>query len=179
MKKIVSLVLIISMLSSPCFAFQHADLEVTVVQVPLATQLAKYYSGYEYRVTNISNKAVYVAKAQILNGQNGSRAFVTTMNNEPSAIERTWIIAGPVGLFTFGAGWVVGILATPIVAICSNSNKRKTKAESEPYSNILPLGLLEPNASIETSTLVRVGREPKLKMVVRDANSKELHLVQY
>ena len=54
-------------------------------------------------------------------------AYTTTMNNEPSEMARTWIIAGSVGLLTLEIGWVVGLLATPIVAIVSAKNKKKTQ----------------------------------------------------
>ena len=86
-------------------------------------QLKKYYTGHEYVIENKSNSTVNVVNAQIVNGYDGNIAFTTTMNNEPSAMARTWIIAGPIGLFTLGIGWVLGLLATPVVAIVSSKNK--------------------------------------------------------
>lgn len=104
MKKIISTLIVSAFLTAPCFAFVNTDLDVTTTQVPLSTQLKKYYNGYEYRITNTSQVKVNIANAQIINGNDGSIAYTNTMNNEPSAMARTWIIAGPIGLFTLGIG---------------------------------------------------------------------------
>ena len=181
MKKILCLLLSFIMLSAPCLAFENKDLNITISNIPLTTQLNKYYQGYEYTILNQSkNKSrINIVNAQIINGYDGNIAFTNTMNNEPSAMARTWIIAGPVGLFTLGAGWIVGLLATPIVAIISNKNKKKTQAESLAYSNLIQLNELNYGESTQVSTLVPIGSKPQLKLTVQDVKTKELHAVIY
>ena len=101
------------------------------------------------------------------------------MNNEPSAMARTWIIAGPVGLFTLGIGWAVGLLATPIVAIVSAKNKKKTQIESIPYSNLVALGELNSGDLTTVSTLVPIGCKPQLKLTIQDIKTRQLHAINY
>ena len=127
MKKIVAIILILSFTVLPCSAFTNKDLHITATQIPLSTQLKKYYNGYEYKIENVSKTKLNITNAQIVNGNDGSIAYTTTTNNEPSAMARTWMIAGPIGLFTLGAGWVLGLLVTPFVAIASNNNKKKAQ----------------------------------------------------
>lgn len=181
MKKILCLLLSFIILSAPCFAFDSKDLNVTVSNVPLTTQLAKYYQGYEYTLLNQSKtkSKINIVNAQIVNGYDGNIAYTNTMNNEPSAMARTWIIAGPVGLFTLGIGWVVGLIATPVVAIVSNKNKKKTQSESLAYSNIIQLNELNHGESTHVSTLVPIGSKPQLRLTVQDEKTKELHAVIY
>lgn len=179
MKKILSVLLSFALFTAPCFAFVSSDLKITSTQVPLSTQLKKYYTGHEYVIENKSNSTINVVNAQIVNGYDGNIAFTTTMNNEPSAMARTWIIAGPIGLFTLGIGWVLGLLATPVVAIVSSKNKKKTQTESIPYSNMVALGELNTGDSTTVSTLVPIGSKPQLKLTIQDVKTKQLHSVNY
>ena len=179
MKKILCILLAFALFTAPCFAFTSNDLKITSSQRPLSTQLKKYYNGYEYVIENKSNSRINIVNAQIINGYDGNIAYTTTMNNEPSAMGRTWIIAGPVGLFTLGAGWVIGLLATPVVAIVSSKNKKKTQTESIPYSNMVTLGELNSGDSTIVSTLVPIGSKPQLKLTIQDMKTRQLHSVNY
>ena len=179
MKKIICYLLVSTFLSLPCLAFNNTDLDVAMTQVPLSTQLKKYYNGYEYTLTNVSKSKLNIVNAQVINGNDGSIAFTNTMNNEPSAMARTWIIAGPVGLFTLGVGWILGLIATPFVAIVSNNNKKKTQTESITYTNMLDLGYLNAGESKTVSTLVPIGSKPQLKLTIQDEKNKSLHSVTY
>ncbi len=179
MKKILCVLLSFMLFTAPCFAFVNSDLKISSTQVPLSTQLKKYYTGHEYVIENKSNTTINIVNAQIVNGYDGNIAYTTTMNNEPSAMARTWIIAGPIGLFTLGIGWVVGLLATPVVAIVSNKNKKKTQTESIPYSNMVALGELNSGDLTTVSTLVPIGSKPQLKLTIQDKKTKQLHAVNY
>lgn len=163
----------------PSFAFVNSNLDVTVRQVPLSTQLKKYYNGYEYKITNVSKVKFRIVNAQILNGNDGNIAYTVTMNNEPSAMVRTWAIAGPLGLVTFGGAWVLGLVATPFVAIVSNNNKKKTQAESITYTNLIPLGEINPQEDIIVSTLVSIGSKSQLKLTIQDIKTNELSFFAY
>lgn len=177
--KILCVLLAFTLFTAPYFAFTSSDLKITSTQVPLSTQLKKYYTGNEYVIENKSISTVNIVNAQIVNRHDGNIAFTKTMNNEPSAIARTWIIAGPVGLFTLGIGWAVGLLATPVIAIVSTKNKKKTQIESIPYSNMIALGELSLGDSTTVSTLVPIGSKPQLKLTIQDVKTKQLHSVNY
>lgn len=179
MKKFLSILLVITFLTTPCFAFNKNDIDITLNQVPLTTQLAKYYNGYEYSLTNKSNTKINIINAQIINGHDGNFAYTNTMNNEPSAMARTWIIAGPVGLFTLGIGWIIGLLATPVVAVVSGKNKKKTQTESIAFSNLIQLNELNAGESTMVSTLVPIGSKPQLKLTIQDEKNKQLYSVIY
>lgn len=179
MKKFISVLIVVILLGSPCMAFNSRDLDVTVTQIPLATQLKKYYNGYEYTLTNVSKTKINIANAQVVNGNDGSIAFTNTMNNEPSAMARTWMIAGPIGLVTLGIGWIAGLLATPFVAIVSSNNKKKTQSESLSYTNMVTLGYLNAGDATTVSTLVPIGSKPLLKLTVQDTKTGNLHSVSY
>lgn len=167
------------LLSSPCLAFTSHDLDVNMVQVPLTTQLKKYYNGYEYTLTNVSSESLNIANAQILNGNDGGIAYTSTMNNEPSAMARTWAIAGPIGLFTLGIGWILGGIASPFVAVASSNNKKKTQTESLAYTNIIPLGSINAGESRTVSTLVPIGSKPQLKITIHENKTNKLQTVTY
>ena len=179
MKKSLCVLLVFMLFTAPCLAFTSSDLKITSTQVPLSTQLKKYYTGHEYIIENKSNSTINIVNAQIINGYDGNIAYTTTMNNEPSAMARTWIIAGPVGLFTLGIGWAVGLLATPIVAIVSAKNKKKTQIESIPYSNLIALGELNSGDLTTVSTLVPIGCKPQLKLTIQDIKTRQLHAINY
>lgn len=179
MKKIVCFLLVISLLHMPCLAFVNSNLDVTVTQIPLSTQLKKYYNGYEYKITNVSKTKFNIVNAQIVNGNDGSIAFTTTMNNEPSAMTRTWLVAGPLGLVTLGAGWILGLLVTPFVAIVSSNNKKKTQTESITYTNLIPLGVINSGENIGVNTLVPIGSKPQLKLTIQDCRTNALNSVVY
>lgn len=88
----------------------------------------------------------------------------------------TWAIAGPVGLCTLGLGWVVGIIATPIVWVVQNNKNKKTRTESLAYTNMVPIGTINVAESITVKTLVPVGAKPQLKLTIMDI-AKNLHTV--
>lgn len=176
MKKILCMIIASALFSMPCLAIEDSNLDVVQSQQVLSTQLKKYYSGYNYTITNNSNESINIVNAQIVNGNDGNIGYNTTMNNEPSAMGRTWAIAGPVGLFTLGIGWIAGLVATPIVAIVSGKNKRKTQTESFAYSNIVPVGVLNSGESISVNTLVPLGSKPQLKITIQDKN-KDLKVI--
>lgn len=179
MKKVLSTLLVVFIMTMPCYAFTSTDFDVTQSQIALSTQLKKYYNGYEYSITNVSKEKLNITNAQIVNGYDGNLAYTSTMNNEPSAMARTWIIAGPVGLFTLGIGWVLGLLATPVVAIVSGNNKKKTRTESLAYSNVIQLGYINPGESQTVSTLVPIGSKPQLKLTIQDNKTRQLQSVTY
>jgi hypothetical protein len=92
------------------------------------------------------------------------------------AMAVTWAIAGPVGLFTLGIGWAVGLLATPVVWFVQNNQNKKTRTESIAYTNIVPIGNLNPAESIMVKSLVPIGSQPQLKLTIMDSKNN-LHVV--
>lgn len=160
-------------LNSVCFANPLSDdVQVTLSQVPLSSKLKKSYNGYKYTITNTSNQSLNIVNAQILNAVNGSIAYQDVSDGHP--IGTTWAIAGPVGLFTLGIGWVAGIIATPIVWIVSDSKNKTAQRESIAYPNIVNLGVMTKGETIEANFLVPIGAKPQLKMIVQPEKSKEL-----
>lgn len=156
-----------------CFANNLSEgVQVNLSQVPLSSKLKKSYNGYKYVITNTSNQNLDIVNAQILNAVNGSVAYQDVSDGHP--IGTTWAIAGPVGLFTFGIGWLAGIVATPIVWIVSDSKNKKAQRESIAYPNIINLGVLTKGDSIEADFLVPIGAKPQLKMIVQQEKTKEL-----
>ena len=176
MKKIFTSLLILCILSlqNICFATDYSQLDVQKKMMVLTSRLKKDFAGYEYTITNNFNEQINIVNAQILNGQDGNMAYMKSEGE--GAIAVTWAIAGPVGLFTLGLGWVVGILATPVVWIVQNQKNKKTKTESMAYTNIIPIGVLNSAESIQVKTLVPVGSQPQLKLTIMDKN-KNLHTV--
>lgn len=169
MKKIVASVLLASFigLNQICFAasaFEQMDINSTIV--PLNSRFKKFYSGYEYTITNNLNKPVNIINAQIKNGQDGNVAFQSSECE--GGIGTTWAIAGPVGLFTFGIGWAVGLVATPIVAVAQNKKNKKMQTEGLAYTNSVPLGVINAGESVTFKTLVPIGAQPQLKLTIMD-----------
>ena len=123
----------------------------------LNIKIKKDFAGYEYTITNNFNEKINVVNAQILNGQDGNTAYMKSEGE--GAIGVTWAIAGPVGLFTLGIGWAVGLLATPIVWVVQNNKNKKTRTESMAYTNLVPIGVLNQAESIQVKTLVPIGSQ--------------------
>ena len=44
------------------------------------------------------------------------------------------------------------------------------------YTNLVPIGVLNPAESIQVKTLVPIGSQPQLKITVMD-NKKDLHVI--
>ena len=176
MKKVIGLLLIVCYLSlqNVVFAVDYTQLDVQNNMMILTSRLKKDFAGYEYIITNNFNEKINIVNAQILNGQDGNTAYKTSEGE--GAIGITWAIAGPVGLFTLGIGWVAGLIATPIVWAVQNNNNKKTRTESMPYTNIVPIGILNPTESVLVKTLVPLGSKPQIKITIMDTK-KELHII--
>ena len=169
-KKLMVLFLLIAYvgMNQACFAITNFnDLDVQKTQIPLTSKLHKDFSGYEYVITNNMKQPLNILNAQIQNGQDGNLAY--QKSEAEGAIGTTWAIAGPVGLFTLGAGWAVGLIATPIVWIVQNNKNKKIRTEGMAYTNLVPLGLLNANESTSVKTLVPVGSQPQLKLTIMDS----------
>ena len=152
--------------------FEQLDIQIN--QVPLASKLKQDFSGYEFIITNNLKEPINIVSAQIKNGQDGNMAY--QKSEAEGAIGVTWAIAGPVGLFTLGLGWVVGLIATPIVWIVQNNKNKKIRSESMAYTNIAPMGILNVNESSIVKTLVPIGSTPQLKLTIMD-NKKNIHTI--
>ena len=176
MKRFISLFLLVCFwsLQNSCFAVDYTQLDVSKNMMVLNSRLKKDFAGYEYIITNNFNEEINIVNAQIINGQDGNTAYMKSEGE--GAIGVTWAIAGPVGLFTLGIGWVVGIIATPIVWIVQNNKNKKTRTESMAYSNIVPIGTLNTAESIQVKTLVPIGSQPQLKLTIMD-KKKNVHTV--
>jgi hypothetical protein len=176
MKKIISLITLFCYfgIQNACFAIEYEMLDVQKISVPLNSRLKKDFAGYEYKITNNFNESINIVNAQINNGQDGNTAYMRSESE--GAIGITWAIAGPVGLFTFGIGWIAGIVATPIVWVVQNNKNKKARTESVAYNNTVPIGILNPSESLSVKTLVPIGSQPQLKLTIMD-NKKELHVI--
>ena len=87
----------------------------------------------------------------------------------------TWAIAGPVGLFTLGIGWAVGLIATPSVWVVQNNKNKKIRTEGMAYTNIVPLGVLNANESATVKTLVPIGSVPQIKLTIMDSKKNTIN----
>lgn len=175
MKKFLSLLLLALLLNLHVCSFAENisdKIDVSLTQVPINSKLKKQYNGYKYTITNQANQDLNLVNAQVINGVNGSVAYQATNDQHP--IATTWAICGPVGLITLGIGWVVGIVATPIVWIVSDSNSKKAQQESVSYPNIVSTGVVHKGEAITTDFLVPIGTKPQLKMTVQPENTKDL-----
>lgn len=167
MKKIICLLLLMSFLKIQiCFAIDYSSIDIQLSSVPLNSRLKKDFSGYQYTITNNLNEKINILSAQIINGHDGNSAYMKS--EAEGGIGTTWAIAGPVGLFTLGIGWVAGLVATPIVWAVQNSKNKKTRAESLSYTNIVPMGYLNSTESVTIRTLVPIGSKPQIKLNVMD-----------
>lgn len=174
MKKIISSLLILLNISLPVFAITD-KLSVTSNQSPLNSDLKKKYSAYEYTIVNNSPVQINVVNAQIVNGVDGNVAYNVAEQSVGSAVGVTWAIAGPIGLFTLGLGWIVGLIATPIVWVVYKNKDDKTRTESIAYTNMVPLGYISSGENVTVKTLVPVGSRPQLKLTIQDEKTKQLH----
>ena len=175
--KIFATILLICYL---CFAnassaiVNFEQLDVQLESVPLSSKLKKDFSGYEYVITNNFKEPINIVSAQIKNGQDGNVAY--QKSEAEGAIGVTWAIAGPVGLFTLGIGWAVGLIATPIVWVVQNNKNKKIRSESTAYTNIVPMGVLNSNETITVKTLVPIGSQPQIKLTIMDQR-KNVHTI--
>lgn len=175
MKKVLSYVILSCFLlaQNAGFAIEESKLDLQLTPVILNSRLKKDFAGYKYVITNNSPKSINILNAQIINGEDGSTAYIKS--EAEGGIGVTWAIAGPVGLVTLGLGWVVGIIATPIVWAVQNSKNKKTRRESIAYTNMVPLGILNSTESLVIKTLVPIGAKPQLKLTIMDDKTKDLH----
>ena len=176
MKKFVSLLLIACyiLIQNSCFATDYTLLDVQKNLLVLNSKLKKDFTGYEYIITNNFNQEINIVNAQINNGQDGNTAFMKS--EAEGGIGVTWAIAGPVGLFTLGIGWIVGLIATPIVWAVQNNKNKKMRNEGIAYTNIVPIGVLNPSESVQVKTLVPIGSQPQLKLSIMD-KQKNIHVI--
>lgn len=151
---------------------QHSDILVVQKQVPLKSKLKKEYSGYEYKITNNSQSGINIINAQVVNGVDGNIGYNNVESGGGKSVGILWAICGPVGLITFGIGWAVGLIGTPIAWIIGNSKDKKAKKESIPYNNAMPLGVLNKTETLLYMTLVPLGATPQLKLSVYDEKTK-------
>ena len=176
MKKFLVSILVICYLGihSASFAVDYTQLDVQKNVMILNSRLKKDFAGYEYKITNNFSEKINIVSAQIVNGQDGNTAYMRSESEEAIAI--TWAIAGPVGLFTLGIGWIAGLIATPIVWAVQNNKNKKTRTESVAYTNIVPIGILNPAETIQVKTLVPIGSQPQLKITIMDSKNN-LHII--
>lgn len=174
MKKLFCLLLIILLnFQAICFAnLSEKDVQVSLTQVPLNSRLKKQYNAYRYTITNNSNQDVSLVNAQINNAVSGNIAYQAVDNGHP--IGTTWAICGPLGLVTFGLGWVAGIVATPIVWLTSEKDLKKAQVESVSYPNIVNIGTIQKGEVVTTDFLVPIGTKPQIRLTVQPEKSKEL-----
>ena len=176
MKKIISLITLLCYLGvqNVCFAIDFEMIDVQKNTIALTSKLKKDFVGYEYTITNNLNETINIVNAQIINGQDGNTAYMKSESE--GGIGVTWAIAGPVGLFTLGIGWAVGLIATPIVWVVQNNKNKKIRTEGVAYTNIVPIGVLNSSESVQVKTLVPIGSQPQLKLTIMDKN-KELYTI--
>ena len=177
MKTFITLLVLVCYLgvqNSVFAASDYSQLDVKVNQTVLNSRLKKDFVGYEYTITNNFKEKLNIVNAQIMNGNDGNTAYMKS--EVEGGIGVTWAIAGPVGLFTLGLGWVVGIIATPIVWVVQNNKNKKTRTESIAYTSIVPIGTINSTESVTVKTLVPIGAKPQLKLTIMDS-AKNLHTI--
>jgi hypothetical protein len=175
-KSLVLLLILLITLNQSAFAAISSDyVSIDMTQVPLSSKLKKDYQAFKYIITNTSTQNVNLVNAQVTNGQNGASASNAVDNG--SGVGTLWAVMGPVGLFTFGIGWLVGLVGTPIVLLTSKGKNKKARREGQGFSNIVDLGLLTSGDSTSVQTLIPIGATPQLKVTFQEPGTKELLMV--
>ena len=176
-KRLMSLYLACALVMAPLTALANVPpIEIDLEQVPLkSVKLRKEFEGYSFTIQNKATKPLTLINAQVKNGVDGSVAYSSVDNG--SGVGIWWAICGPAGLFTFGIGWLVGLLGTPVYLVVDKNRNKKARVESLPYTNLVDLGTLNNGDSIEVKTLARLGTKPQLKLTVQDDATKETFMV--
>jgi hypothetical protein len=176
MRKFLIFALAAWLLTSTTEAFAISELvSIDLSSIPLSSKLKKDYAGYKYVVTNTSSNDINLVNAQIINGADGATGFAAV--DDGSGVGTLWAIMGPVGLFSLGIGWAVGLLLTPVMLITNGGKNKKAKSEGQAFSNIVNLGIMKSGDSTTFQTLVPIGAKPQLKLTVQNPNTKELEMV--
>lgn len=178
MKKITLVIAIFSLFLNltPAFAVEASDfVRVEMSSIPLSSKLKKEYSGYKYEIVNDSKQAVKLVNAQIIHGRDGGAAAAAV--DDGNGVGTLWAVMGPLGLFTFGIGWAVGLIATPVVLLTSKGKNKKARREGQSFTNLVDLGALASGGSTEVQTLVPVGSTPQMKLTIQDPNTNELLMI--
>jgi hypothetical protein len=178
-KILLSLFLALALIASPCLALaDYEHIEIESVELPLkSTKLRKYFRGYSFTVQNKATRPVHLINAQVKNGIDGSMAYA--LIDDGSGVGIWWAICGPVGLITFGIGWAVGLVGTPVYLIVNSVKKKKARVESLAYTSVVDLGVLNTGDTIEVKTLARLGTKPQLKLTMQDTDTKEVFSVSH
>lgn len=181
MKRLISLLLLICMTQFYIvgFSIENEPLLITKQDKILKSELKKEYSGIEYTIKNTSNNKLNIVNAQIVNGTSGNIAVNATDYSAGKSVGLMWAVMGPVGLFTLGIGWILGIVATPIILITGNQKLKKMKNESYIYTDTIPLGFIQPQESISVLTLVPFGVKAQMKLTVLDENTKQTKVINF
>ena len=147
MKKIFSLILITSIIfiQNSVFALEETDIAVSFNPKKLKSKLKRQYKGYELVILNNSEETVEIVNSLIQNGVNGEIAYNTVEESPGGSVGILWAYCGPLGLISFGIGWVVGLIETPILYFGVKRSNKKAKEESLLYSNIVSNDTLEKN----------------------------------
>ena len=171
-KKNISCLLIVTIFSCnlACYADIKNYVDISFNKVSLDSKLYNEYNAYQYVIKNNGDEDLELIKAYI-NGTDGGLAYQTIADDE-HPLQKLWIVCGPVGLFTLGFGWVVGILATPFVIIVSNDNKTKMREEANNYTTFINSGVIKKGDSINVGILVPLGAIPHLKLIFKDKEDK-------
>ncbi len=181
MKKIFAIFCLISLISTQelCYAVNRSDIQIEKNIRILKSELKKTYNAYEYVVTNNTKEKLQITNAQIINGVDGNIGFSTTEVGAGKSVGVLWAICGPVGIFTLGIGWIVGIIGTPIAYSIGHHKNTKTRKESLIYTNSFPSGFIDSNETINVLTLVPLGAESKLRITYCSEKMEDCNVLTY
>ncbi len=181
MKKYISILILFSVLCTQniVFAIKQEDITVKAEKQILKSRLKKEYVGYSYKITNNSKSTINIVNAQIVNGIDGNNAYSTVSTKGGKSVGILWAVCGPAGVFSLGVGWLVGIIATPIVLIVGNKKDKRTKKESTKYTNTILSSELTPGESVNAMTLIPKDAKPQLNISIYDKRSKEYQSFTY
>ncbi len=158
---------------TPVFGLSSVEDNIIISnsQIPLESRLKEKFNGLKFTITNLNEKPVQLIKAEIQDAYSGGVALQDV--DLGYGIGTTWMIAGPVGLYTLGLGWVVGIIATPIVYHKGKKEVKKTRSEAKLFSNKFTATVLQPGESISTNALLRSWDEPKVQIILKEENKEK------
>ncbi len=175
MKRIFVILLTVSFLffQSSVYAIEENDITVEFNQQKLKSKLKRKYKGYEIVITNNNENGTEILNASVEDGLNGNIAYNAVEESPGGSVGGLWIVAGPMGLITFGIAWVIGIIETPILYFSVKHSNNKAWEESLKYTNKIELKILEKNDNITAYTLIPKKTAPALNLKIKDTVTLE------
>lgn len=131
-------------------------IQVITSPIPLASRLQRTYQGYRLTVQSDYPDILHVQSASINNGQNGTMAF-ETVRASMTPVYMTLLL---------GLGGFV-LIGVPMLLV-KNHHNDKTRTESLPFTNQIPMLDLAKGQTLHFDALVPLGQKPDISLSFTD-----------